>query len=144
MWKEVFENTRKKALEDHLLQETSKLNRAQVEGFWRQLKRLTKSNTSNQIESLWNDRKKILSGIVEIEHEMFEAFFEAKHIKQEKHNEKEFDKDFFIGTNSRYEDLKLNDFKGFEETISVLSDTITERKVSRSLQKCKCNEKKIR
>ena len=35
-WKEVLENTRKKALEDHLSQETSKLNRAQAEGFWRQ------------------------------------------------------------------------------------------------------------
>ena len=87
-WKEVFDNTRKKALEDHLSQETSKLNRAQAEGFWRQLKRMTKSNTSNQIESLWNDRKEILSGNVEIEHEMFETFFETKHIKQ---NEKDFD-----------------------------------------------------
>ena len=55
-WKEVFENTRKKALEDHLLQETSKLNRAQAEGFWRQLKRMTKSNASIQIQSLLNDR----------------------------------------------------------------------------------------
>ena len=106
-WKEVFENTRKKALEDHLSQETSKLNRAQAEGFWRQLKRMAKSNTSNQIESLWNDRKEILSGNVEIEHEMFETFFETKHIKQ---NEKDFDEDFFMETNSRYEDLKLNDF----------------------------------
>ena len=55
-WKDVFENTRKKALEDHLLQETSKLNRAQAEGFWRQLKRMTKFNASIQIQSLLNDR----------------------------------------------------------------------------------------
>ena len=60
-------------------QETSKVNRAQAEGFWRQLERMTKSNTSDQIESLWNDRKEILSGNVEIEHEMFETFLEAKH-----------------------------------------------------------------
>ena len=137
-WKEVFENTRKKALEDHLSQETSKLNRAQAEGFWRQLKRMTKSNTSNQIESLLNNRKEILSGNVEIEHEMFETFFEAKHIKQ---NEGDFDEDFFMETNSRYEDLKLNDFKGLEETISDLNDTITEGEVSRALQKYKCNAK---
>ena len=76
-WKEVFENTKKNALEDHLSHETSKLKRAQAESFWRQLKRITKSKTSNQIESLWNDRKKILSGNVKIEHEMFETFFEA-------------------------------------------------------------------
>ena len=79
---------------------------------------MTKSNTSNQIESLWNDRKEILSGNVEIEHEMFETFFETKHMKQ---NEKDFDEDFFMETNSRYEDLKLNDFKGLEETISDLN-----------------------
>ena len=52
--------------------------------------------------------KKILSGKVLTEHEMFETFFEAKYIKQ---NEKYFDKDFFIKTNSRYEDLKLKDLK---------------------------------
>ena len=137
-WKEVFENTRKKALEDHLSQKTSKLNRAQAEGFWRQLKRMTKSITSNQIESLWNDRKEILSGNVEIEHETLETFFEAKHIKQ---NEKDFDKDFFIETNSRYKDLKLNDFKGLEDTISDLNDTITGGEVSQALQKYKCHAK---
>ena len=137
-WKEVFEKTRKKALGDHLSQETSNPNRAQAEGFWKQLKRMTKANTSNQIESLWNDRKEILSGNVEIEHEMFETFFEAKHIE---HNEKDFDKDFFIETNNRYEELKLNDFKGLEETISDLNDTITEREVSRALQKYKCTAK---
>ena len=54
--KKVFEITRKKALEDHLLQETFKLNRAQAEGSWRQLKRMTKFMASNQIQSLWNDR----------------------------------------------------------------------------------------
>ena len=57
---------------------------------------------------------------------MFETFFEAKHIKQ---NEKDFDEDFFMETNSRYEDLKLNDSKGLEETISDLNDTITEGEV---------------
>ena len=107
-WKNIFEISRNKALEDHLSQETSKLKRAQAEGFWRQLKHMTKSNTSYQTESLWNDRKEILSGIVQNEHEMFEKFFEAKHVKQ---NEKDFDKSFFIETNSRYEDLRLNDFK---------------------------------
>ena len=92
-WKKVFEITRKKALEDHLLQETIKLNRAQAEGFWRQLKRMTKSMASNQIQSLWNDRLNRLSGNVEIEHEMFKTFFQAKHIKL---NDKVFDKDFFL------------------------------------------------
>ena len=97
---------------------------------------MTKSNRSNQTESLWNDRKEILSGIVEIEREMFETFFEAKQIKQ---NEKDFDKDFFIKTNSRYENLKLKDFKGLEENISDLNDTITEGEVSQTLRKYKCN-----
>ena len=72
----------KKALEYHLSQKTSELNRMQTEGFWRQLKRMLKSNTSNQIESLWNDRKVIMSGNKEIEQEMFQTFFQAKHIKQ--------------------------------------------------------------
>ena len=67
---------------------------------------MTKSETSNQIESLLNDRKKIRSGIEENEHETFETFLEAKHIM---HNGRDFDKDFFNKTNSRNEDLKLSD-----------------------------------
>ena len=69
---------------------------------------------------------------------MFELFFEAKRIKQ---NEEDFVKDFFTKTNSRYEDLKLSDFKCLEETILGLNDTITEGEVSRALLKYKCNAK---
>ena len=71
---------------------------------------------------------------------MFGTFFEAKHKKQ---NEKDFDKDFFIKTNSRYGDLKLHDFKGLEETISDLNDTIPEGEVSRALQMYKCHAKRF-
>ena len=103
------------------------------------MKRTTKPK-SNQIESLWNDRKEILSGNVEIEQEMSETFFEARQIKQ---NEKDCDKDFLNKTNSRYGDLMLNDFKGLEETISDLNDTMTEREISVSLQKYMCNAKRF-
>ena len=119
-------------------QETSTLNQELPEGFWAQLKRLTKSNTNNIIESLWSDREEKLSRNVEIEHEMFETFFDAKQIMQ---NEKDFEKDFFVKANSRSKDLKLNDFKGLKETISDLNNTTTEGEVSRALQKYQCNAK---
>ena len=99
---------------------------------WRNLIQAIKLNHSGTTGKKYSQVMYILNT------QLAKPFFDAKHIKQ---NKKDFVQNFFIKTTSRYEDLNLNDFKGLEEAISDLNDTITEGEVSRTLRTYTCNTK---
>ena len=102
-----FEETRKNACQQFILNETRNLNAAQSNKFWKNFNRLFKPPADQQVEALATSDGSILTENHLIEQELFETFFKAKHIEE---NSGKFDEKFHQETNQLYSDIKRNNF----------------------------------
>ena len=112
--KEDFEETRKQACQNFIMKNTQNLNIAQANRFWKEFNRLFKPPSDHQVEALISDSGGILTENKDIEHELFDTFFKAKHIEE---NLDKFDVNFYDETNRLYSDIKENGFQPYIGTM---------------------------
>ena len=105
--KEDFEETRKHACQQFILNETRNLNAAQSTKFWKDFNRLFKPQSDQQVEALVTEDGTVLTENQQIEQELFDTFFKAKHIEE---NLEKFDELFYQETNQLYSEIKENGF----------------------------------
>ena len=118
--KEDFEEARKHACQQFIMNKTRNLNVAQANRFWKEFNRLFKPPSDQQVESLIKDDGSILTENHELEEELFETFFKAKHIEE---NASKFQEDFFVETNQLYSDIKESGFEPFEGSLNCFQES---------------------
>ena len=102
--KESFEECRKHACQQFIMNKTRNLNVAEANRFWKEFNRLFKPPSDQQVEALVCDDGSIITENQELEKELFDTFFRARHIEQ---NNSKFNQEFFEETNQLYSDIKL-------------------------------------
>ena len=78
--KSIFDEERKKACDDFILEKTKSLNTANSLKFWKLFNNLFKKKVEKGVDPLLDDDGGILTDGVDIEKKLFSTFFESKHI----------------------------------------------------------------
>ena len=73
--KTLFDEKRKKACSDFIIERARNLNSVQAQKFWKQFNALFKNKCEQHVEPLIDPKGKIISDSIEIEKEMFSTFF---------------------------------------------------------------------
>ena len=110
--KEKFETARQKACQQFILKKTKDLNTSQAQKFWKEFNKLFKSTSDQTVEALQAADGSIITENADIEKEMFETFFKAKHIVN---NDAQFDNNFCQDIEKLYDDIKNSNFEPCEE-----------------------------
>ena len=136
--KEDFDEARKNACQQFILNETRNLNAAQSITFWKNFNRLFKPPTDEQVEALVTSSGEVLTENDQIEQELFDTFFKARHIEE---NISKFDEPFYEETNKLYSDIKDNNFypgnmDNFQHS-SMLYSPITPKEVLSTIKENK-------
>ena len=98
--KEDFDEARKLACQNFLLNKTKNLNNIQKLKFWKEFNKLFKKKSDHSIEPLEDSEGNILTSNPEMEKLMFATFFQGKHLQGS-----EFDNYFYDETNRTYEEI---------------------------------------
>jgi hypothetical protein len=106
--KAKFEDARKQACQQFILNKTRNLNTAQASNFWKEFNRLFKPPSDQQVEAIADDNGSILTDNKDIEEEMFDTFFKGKHIEN---NIDQFDGEFFKEVEDLYSEIKSGNFQ---------------------------------
>ena len=88
--KSEFDEKRKKACSDFIMDRAKNLNSVQAQKFWKKFNALFKKKSDQYVEPLFDKNGILISENEEIEKEMFSTFFEGKHLRMEN-----FDDEFF-------------------------------------------------
>ena len=106
--KEDFEETRKHACQQFIMNKTRNLNTAEAVRFWKEFNRLFKPASDQRIEAIVREDGSVITDNQELEEELFSTFFKAKHIES---NSSHFNQDFYDDTNQCYSEILESDFQ---------------------------------
>ena len=112
--KEAFDDARKKACENFLLDKTKNLNNVQKLKFWKEFNKLFKKKSEQSVEPLIDSDENILTNQQDMEELMFATFFEGKHL-----NGIQFDDQFYEETNRIYEEIVENNMEANNHTFDL-------------------------
>ena len=98
--KSEFDEKRKKACGDFIMNKAKDLNSVQAQKFWKKFNSLFKQKGDGQVEPLLETNGNIVSSNEEIEINLFATFFEGKHLETAN-----FDNEFYNVVNSLYDDI---------------------------------------
>ena len=107
--KETFDEERKTACQDFLLNKAKQLNSAQAQQFWKEFKKIFTKKTVQKIDPLDDGNKGVITDPKEIESCLFSVFFEAKHLVNG-----DFDQVFYREVNDLHEEI-MKDGSGEEQ-----------------------------
>ena len=136
--KTLFDEKRKKACSDFIMERAKNLNSVQAQKFWKQFNALFKKKSEQHVEPLIDQNGSIISENNEIEKEMFSTFFKGKHLQMV-----DFDEDFYYDVNQIYENIliemenpgelnnSLPEYLKKEITIKEIKDIIKNQKSER-------------
>ena len=101
--KECFDNERKKACHDFIVESTKNLNVAEATEFWKKFNAMFKKSSDKGIEPLSDETLGIITDNPAIEERLFDTFFKSKHLK-----EAELDDTFFDEIVREYDSIQIN------------------------------------
>ena len=138
--KQIFDDERKKACDEFILEKTKALNTADSLKFWKQFNNLFKKKIDQGVEPLLGEDEEILSEDKDIENKMFATFFEAKHISTGN-----FDDDFYDATNMIYDNIISNHYSLDDQTEiqQKLNSEITIKEIKWAIKNTKCSGKSV-
>ena len=144
----MFDDKRKKACSDFIIEKAKNLNSVQAQKFWKKFNALFKKKSEQYVEPLIDNNGTIISESDKIENEMCSTFFKGKHLQLA-----DFDDEFYNEINIMYEDILremedttanriLPDHLNGQITIKEIRDTIKKQKpTSKSLDNDKVHPK---
>ena len=138
--KQLFDDERKKACDEFILEKTRDLNTADSLNFWKQFNKLFKKKVDQGIDPLLGDEGEILTEVKDIETRLFSTFFESKHISVGN-----FDDVFYDTINALYENIKSNNFKieNQSEIQQKLNAKISMKEIKWAIKNTKCGNKSV-
>lgn len=98
--KEIFDEKRKKACNDFIMDRAKNLNSVQAQKFWKKFNALFKKRNEQHVEPLIDSNGIIISENKQIEREMYSTFFEGKHLQLAN-----FDNEFYNEIQKIYEEI---------------------------------------
>ena len=133
-----FDEERKKACQDFIMEKTSKLNAVESQKFWKEFKKFISGKTNQKINPLDDGKGGLLTGNQEIEQLLFSTFFEGKHLEAAC-----FDDQFYEETNNLYDEIMsdANADEGGEQESSVLNSDITSQEIKSAIKNTKTSGK---
>ena len=96
----AFDEERKLACQNFLIDTAKQLNSAQAQRFWRDFNKLFKKKTTQNIDPLMDENGTLQTDSEKIEQCLFSVFFEAKHL-----TDGDFDQCFYQQVNNIYDDI---------------------------------------
>ena len=96
--KVAFDEERKTACQDFLINKAKQLNSAQAQQFWKEFKKIFTKKTVQKIDPLDDGNKGVITDPKEVESCLFSVFFEAKHLVNG-----DFDQVFYREVNDLHE-----------------------------------------
>ena len=136
--KQLFDDERKRACDEFILEKTKSLNTADALKFWKRFNRLFKKKVDQGVDPLFNEDGSILTDIQDIETRLFSTFFESKHISSGN-----FDDVFYNTVNAMYEDIENNNFNmdNQNDIQKKLNGKITLKEIKWAIKRTKCGNK---
>ena len=134
--KEAFDEARKMACQNFILDKTKNLNNVQKLKFWKEFNKLFKKKSDHSIEPLIDSQGNILTSTQEIEELMFATFFEGKHLKGT-----EFDNYFYDMTNTVYNNILKQSYDEEDVYSQDLNAPISLKEISVSIKNYKSGGK---
>ena len=132
---EEFNALRKNECQQFILKKTSTLNASQSTKFWKEFNRLFKPKIEQQVDPLISSTSgDILTDNKDIEQELFETFFEAKHITSKNET---FDAEFYQEVSDLYDQIKAVNYQQGPETYdcsNILNGEITHQEVMSTIK----------
>ena len=102
--KENFDEERKIACQNFLINTAKQLNSTQAQQFWKDFNKLFKKKTTQKVDPLLDDNGRLLTENDKIDQSLFSVFFEAKHIVTGN-----FDDAFYHEINEIYDQIICED-----------------------------------
>ena len=138
--KQLFDEERKKACDNFILEKTRNLNAADSLKFWKDFNRLFKKKEDQGIEPLFGDDGGILTDAADIESKLFSTFFESRHISNEN-----FDDTFYETINALYDKIQDQNFNidNPNEIQQKLNAKITIKEIKWAIKNTKCGNKSV-
>ena len=96
----AFDEERKLACQNFLIDTAKQLNSAQAQRFWKDFNKLFKKKTTQNIDPLMDENGTLQTDSEKIEQCLFSVFFEAKHL-----TDGDFDQCFYQQVNNIYDDI---------------------------------------
>ena len=135
--KEEFDQERKRACQEFILDKTRNLNAVESQKFWKEFKKITTKKNQQKINPLDNGNGDILTENEEIEQLLFSTFFECKHMEEVSFNE-----EFHQQTNEQYENIMHHkENNEDQEETKELNSEISEEEIKKCLKEVKSSGK---
>ena len=129
--KEKFDQERKKACQEFIMEKTMNLNAVESQKFWKEFKKITTRKFNQKINPLEDDKGGILTENEEIEQLLFSTFFECRHMEGVSFNE-----EFYQETNKQYANIMEENHFENEDT-AILDAEITKEEVIKNIKEIK-------
>ena len=138
--KEAFDQERKIACQNFIINKTKDLNAVEAHNFWKEFKRITTRKTNQAINPLEDGEGGIISEGEEMEKLLFSTFFECKHM-----DEVAFNQQFYEEINHEYEKIHEEEVTSTEEESDSdsqeLNNEITAEEITKSIKESKSSGK---
>ena len=134
--KNEFDEERKSACQNFLIDIAKQLNSVQSQRFWKDFNKLFKKKTNQKVDPLFDERNQLQTENEEIESCLFSVFFEAKHLK-----DGDFDQNFYEEVNDIYNRLiNQEPTQETDENVNMLNAEITLPELKKAI---KCSAKSV-
>ena len=132
--RETFDEERKTACQNFLINSASQLNASQAQKFWSNFNKIFRKKSKQKVDPLLNSDGDLLTEIEDLDNCLFSAFFECKHLSEEN-----FDDMFYQEINNIYEkiineDQSLNDSNEYVEATKNLNDDISFQEIKKAIR----------
>ena len=129
--KNVFDEERKAACQDFIINTAKQLNASQAHQFWNKFNKLFKKKSNQKVDPLMNNEGEILTEEEELDSCLFSVFFEAKHLLKEN-----FDDTFYRQVNTIYNEIIAEEIliETQPEHIKKLNSHITLQEIKKAIR----------
>ena len=137
--KEIFDNERKKACQEFIIEATKSLNAAESAEFWKKFNAMFKKTADKGIDPLIDENLKVITENSEIEEKLFETFFQSKHL-----HDADLDENFYEELVKEYEDIKNRNMEDEDTQVApqnIINAPITIKEIKEAIKKTKTSKK---
>ena len=135
--KEEFDQERKRACQEFIMNKTRNLNAVESQKFWKEFKKITTKKVNQNISPLEDCKGNILTENEEMEQLLFNTFFECEHMKEASFNE-----EFFVETNAKFDEI-MEQVHVETEDSKQLNDSVTKEEIIKNIKAIKSSGKSI-
>ena len=131
--KEIFDNERKQACQDFIINATKSMNASEASEFWKKFNAMFRNTTDKGVDPLVDENLGIITENSEIEEKLFETFFQSKHLQ-----EADLDEDFYQEIINEYDEIKkekMQDPKIEGDSHNQINAPITIKEIKAAIKK---------